>query len=563
MKRFSKLKEMFYYKGYNKRVIRLVLLVIFGLVIDVTTFPNIIKQMLDVEIPSKNIYGIILFGLIYISFTILSCYIVLKYCKVRFNIRRSIENDLRKDIFKKLQEVNIAFYDENTTGEILQFLSNDSDDASNLFPIICVEMMVMGIFRILVIEVLLLFINFKIGIGIILIYLFGIIASIILNKKTIKMLNRIRLINANVINYMNEGIEGFTAIKTLGIEKEQIEKLEKAIDTYNIEQNKINKVVEKYNCLFQIISMLTMVWLIFMGTIDLTTGIITYGILTIIIDWTDTIKSHARFILKHLTDFNKSYIAFYKILEFINSKEVENLNKGKKLEKIEQIEFQNVGFSYNENERVLTNLNLVATSKEKIALVGKTGSGKSTTVNMICRFYEPTKGKILINGNDVKEYKIKDLRSKIGYVMQDISILKYTIIDNIKYVNSNITIEEIQNIFKRLHLHDKIMSLKDNYETNIYNYPDILSKGEKQLINFARIMALNPDIIILDEVTSSLSYSSEMLLKNAIKEITKNKICFIIAHRLSTIKECSQILVMENGQIVEKGNHQELIAKKR
>ena len=229
---------------------------------------------------------------------------------------------------------------------------------------------------------------------------------------------------------------------------------------------------------------------------------------------------------------------------------------------LKNIEFRNVKFSYQTNEKVINNFNLTVNSKEKVALVGKTGSGKSTIVNLVCRFYEPISGKILINGKDIKSYKLKDLRGKIGYVMQDVTILKYTIIDNIRYVNPNITIEEIQDIFKKLNLHDKIMSLKDNYETNIYDYPDILSKGEKQLISFARIMAMNPEIIILDEITSSLSYSSEMLLKNAMEQITKNKICFIIAHRLSTISTCDQILVMGNGKILEQGNHEELLLKK-
>lgn len=147
--------------------------------------------------------------------------------------------------------------------------------------------------------------------------------------------------------------------------------------------------------------------------------------------------------------------------------------------------------------------------------------------------------------------------------MQDVTILKYTIIDNIKYVKPDITIEEVQSIFKKLNLHDKIMSLENNYETNIYDSPDLLSKGEKQLLNFARIMAIDPDVIILDEVTSSLSYSSEMLLKNAMEQITKGKIAFIIAHRLSTIKDCDQILVMEKGKIAEQGTNDELLDMRR
>lgn len=160
-------------------------------------------------------------------------------------------------------------------------------------------------------------------------------------------------------------------------------------------------------------------------------------------------------------------------------------------------------------------------------------------------------------------YNLQSLRSKIGYVMQDVTILENTIIDNIRYANETIKQEEVEEIFRKLNLHDKIMNLPKGYQTDIYHNPDILSKGEKQLINFARIMAINPDVIILDEVTSSLSYRSEMLLKNAMEQITKNKIAIMIAHRLSTIKECDEIVVIEKGKIIEQGTHEELLKRKR
>lgn len=563
MKRYKNINTMFHYKNYNKRVIRLVLLLLFGLAIDVTLFPFFTRRILDIEIPNSNIYGVILFGILDIIVTFFSCYVVLKYCKLRFNIRRSIEKDLRKDIFNKLQYVKIPFYDENTTGEILQLLSNDSDDASNLFPITIVEMLVMGFLRMNVFAILLLIVNSEIALGIILIYILAIIITIMINKKTIEILKQIRMMNIKILDVMNEGIEGFPTIKTLSIEKEEINKLENRINKYNTVENKLNKTMIGYNVIFEMISSFAMVWVLFKGGIDLKTGLVTYGILIVIINWIDMIKADSRFFLKHLTNFNKNYIAFYKILEFIKSNEIENLESGEKLGDIKEIEFKNVSFSYNEQEKVIRNFNLKALSKEKVALVGKTGSGKSTIVNMICRFYEPTEGNILINGKDIKEYNLKELRQRIGYVMQDVVILKHTIIDNIRYVNPNISIEEIEEIFKKLNLHDKIMSLKDNYETNIYDYPDILSKGEKQIINFARIMAMNPDVIILDEVTSSLSYSSEMLLKNAMEQITKNKICFIIAHRLSTVSKCDKIIVMGKGEVLEQGNHEGLLIKKR
>lgn len=369
MGKYKELKEMFFYKGYNKRVIKLILLLIFGLIVDVTAFPYFTKQILDVEIPNGNISGIIIFGAMNIITTMFSCYVVLKYCMVRFNIRRCIENDLREDVFKKLQEIETSFYDKNTTGDILQLLSNDTDDSSKLFSIIFVEMVVMGLLRMSVLSILLLLINFEIGIGIILIYLIGVIITILINKKTVNMLRKIRIMNASIINSMNEGIEGFTTIKTLSIEKEQIEKLEKGIDTYNIAQNKLNKIVTSYNVIFEMVSAFTMVWLLLKGTISLQTGVITYGIIMIIIDWTKMIKSESRFFLRHLTDFNKSYIAFYKILDFIKDKKVEDLDSGERLENIKEIEFKDVSFSYEGSERVIKNFNLKASKKEQVALV--------------------------------------------------------------------------------------------------------------------------------------------------------------------------------------------------
>lgn len=187
---------------------------------------------------------------------------------------------------------------------------------------------------------------------------------------------------------------------------------------------------------------------------------------------------------------------------------------------------------------------------DKVALIGKTGSGKSTIVNLICRFYEPTNGHILINSVDYKKFSISSLRNNIGYIMQNVQILPNTIIDNIRYVNKKIEQDQIEDIFKRLKLHDKIIKLKDGYNTDIFNNPDILSSGEKQLINFARIIAINPDLIILDEVTSNLSYNSELLVKNAIEEVTREKISIIIAHRLETTKLCNKVINMQDGAII-------------
>ena len=212
--------------------------------------------------------------------------------------------------------------------------------------------------------------------------------------------------------------------------------------------------------------------------------------------------------------------------------------------------------------KILTKINIEANKGDKIALIGKTGCGKTSLVNLICRFYDLSSGEILINEKNYKNYSLESLRSKIGYIMQNVVIFDGTILDNINYVNNDVSREEIINICKKLKIHDKIINLENGYDTFITSDTDLLSTGEKQLLNFARVMVEDPEIIILDEATASLSYKSEMLIRNAIDEITKNKISFIIAHRLSTIKECSQILYLDKGKIIEQGTHKELIDKK-
>lgn len=182
-------------------------------------------------------------------------------------------------------------------------------------------------------------------------------------------------------------------------------------------------------------------------------------------------------------------------------------------------------------------------------------------VNLLCRFYDFNDGVIRINGVDYRNYSIQSLRNKIGYIMQKVVIFDGTIFDNINYANKDVSENEIMDICKRLGLHDKIMMFENGYETRISADTDIFSSGEKQLLNFARVMVEDPDIIILDEATASLSYRSEMLVRKAIDEITQGKISFIIAHRLSTIKKCDKILLMKDGKVIEEGRHDELVEK--
>lgn len=554
--------EMYKISGYHKQFIILFIIIVGTALIDINVIPYITRQIIDVDIPQQNIKGLIIFGFIYIIFLIISCYLTLKHCDMRSILERKIQKDLREKVFNKMQSIKTKFYDENDIGVILQFLQGDVNQSGKMFADIVTEMVFMGLIRFTIYGVFLMFVDLKITLAILSLYVVGYLITIYFNKKTINLINKIRQVNIDIYSKVTEGVQGFITIKILNIIQKKEKELEELLNEYEIANNKLEKNISIYNNLFAFIVSLSTAIIIYFAGIKVITGSMAYVEIILLMEFSESLDFEFKWFITHLTDFNKSFISFSKILKFLKLEDTENIDDGENLEQINCIEFSNVYFSYTGNEKNIKNLSFTLKQNEKIALVGRTGCGKTTVINLLCRFYEPLKGKIKINGKDYKKYSISSLRKKIGYIMQDTYIIDGTILDNIKYVNKDITDEEIMNIFKKLNLHEKILNLKDGYNTNLSINPDILSTGEKQIINFARVMATNCDVIILDEVTSNLSYETELLVNNAIKEVTKGKMVIIIAHRLTTIKDCDEILLMKNGKIIEEGNHNELMIKK-
>lgn len=549
----SKLKDlykMYKHAGHHKKMVQLFLLIELTEIIEIIIITYVTKKIINIEIPNSNIRGLFIYSTLYIVIILIQSYMVLKHCDMRCILERIMQGELREKVFNKLQKVSAKFYDENESGTILQFMQNDTNEAGRLFPDIIVEMYFMGVIRFLIIALFLMFIDLKVTLLILSLYVIGYAVTVYFNIKTIKEIHEIRKTSIEIYTLINEGIQGFLTIKTLDIIDNKIKELETRLDDFTLKNRNVEKIVATYNSIFTFITSLSIPLIIYFSGNDLVKGLTSYAEIVLIIDYAGDLKHQFNWFIRHLTDFNKAFISYSKILRFLSIENVEEIDKGQELEGINSIEFRDINFSYNDNQKTIRKFNLKINQNDKIALVGRTGSGKSTITNLLCRFYEPQAGKILINGNDYKNYSIASLRNNIGYIMQDVQLLPNTIIDNIRYVNKEIKEEEIEDIFKRLKLHDKIMTLEHGYNTNIFDNPDILSTGEKQLINFARIMAINPDLIILDEVTSNLSNNAEMLVKNAIEEVTKEKISIIIAHKLETTKLCNKIITMQDGMIV-------------
>ncbi len=561
--KISQIKEMYDISGYHKQFFLLFMIIMGSAIIEIFSIPYITRKMIDVHIPNSNINALIVWGCIYILVVFLSCCSTLKHCNMRSILKRKIQCDLREKIFFKMQEIKTKFYDENDTGVLLQFLQSDVKDAGAMFAEIVTEMYFLGIIRFSIIAIFLMFIDLKIALCILILYLLGYFITIYFNRKTIRVINEIRKINIELYSEINESVNGFLTIKVLNIIEKKEKELQKTLKEYTLINSKLEKMVSAYNNIFSFIVSLSLAIIIYFAGIEVVQGVMAYVEIMLLIEYSGSLEFEFNWFIKHLTDFNKSFVSFSRIIRFLHLEDVEKVEEGECVEEINSIEFSKVSFSYTGYKKNIEEFEFELNKNEKLALVGRTGSGKTTIVNLLCRFYEPTSGTIKINNKNYLSYSIGSIRDRIGYVMQDTYILANTIIDNIRYVNKDITEEEIHTIFKKLKLHDKIMSFENGYNTDIYNNPDILSSGEKQMINFARVMATKCDVIILDEVTSDLSYEYEMLVNNAIKEVTKDKMAIIIAHRLSTIKECDNIILMRKGKQIEQGSHESLMNVKK
>ena len=236
-----------------------------------------------------------------------------------------------------------------------------------------------------------------------------------------------------------------------------------------------------------------------------------------------------------------------------NSKDID-ITKG-------SVEFRNVNFSYEEDTPLIKNMNFFVNPHETIALVGPTGAGKTTITNLISRFYDVQSGEVLLDGVNIKNFKISSLRKQLGVMLQDTTIFSGTVMDNIRYGNLEASDDDIIKICKLMNIHDFITELKDGYDTKIKEGGSELSLGQKQLISLARTLIANPKILILDEATSNIDTKTETLLQQGLQPLLQNRTTFIIAHRLSTIKEASRIMYISNGDIIEFGTHEELMDK--
>ena len=555
------LKEMFNFTSKKKETIIMGVLITIQLLIYTFSYPFIMQKVVDEAIPQENINLVILLSIILIVIVIIR-FITDRKCNIlRKNYCYDNNTEIKNKVFKSIQDAKISELDKIQAGNLFEIVGPQSWEAGHLFIWNFVGIISVRLALTIAISIILLILNFKLGLIILGIFAISYIILTPFYFKTLKVYKKLQNIVIELQGKINEYIEAYSTTKTLKLEDINLSQISTLLDKSKSEMIKSSKIISFHNGLFSLLTFGAVISILVIGGNELSMGIGLASTIMLMIDYVDDINRHMKSLLEHVHGLNNRYNCFLNVLK-VSKIDKETDNGRLELNNVNSIEFKDVSLSYDGINTILDKISFKVNKPMQIAIVGKSGAGKTSLVNLLPRFYEINNGSILINGEDYKSYKLDELRNNIAYVFQEPVIFNKTIMDNIKFGNKeNISEEEIIKVCRQIGLDKKIMQLPNGYDTVIDAKSDLLSYGEKQLLSFARAILKNADIIILDEVTSNLDLEFEESIMKATKEMLDNKLSFVIAHRLNTIKNSDLILFIENKKILEMGTHDELINK--
>ena len=478
---------------------------------------------------------------------------------------------LTKKTFAKVQDQPFSFFDRSSVGWLMARISSDTSRLGEIISWGLIDI-VYAIFKLVFIFIIMWTINFKLSLIMLIIIPVVCIAATLFNNLIIRLSRKQRRINSEITSALNEGISGAKTSKTLVLEEKNIKEFSNTVNKYKAVTVKISWTQSAF---YQIIAFSSALALAFMGYYG-GMSVLDSSILFLFLSYSTSFFEPVLIIARLTNDLKHAQVAAERVFnlndivpEIIDSPEVIekygdyiNFKKENWEELNGDIEFENVTFAYKKGKEVLKDFNLKVKQGQSIALVGETGAGKSTIVNLISRFYEPTSGVIKIDGVDYKQRSVAWLHSYLGYVLQTPHLFSGTIKENIRYGNLNATDEQVYEAARIAHAEEFILKLENGYDSEVGEGGNRLSLGQKQLISFARAIIADPKILILDEATSSIDTQTEHDIQQAIKNILKGRTSFVVAHRLSTIVNSDLILVISDGQIIEQGTHQELMKLK-
>ena len=549
---------------------QLLLAILFALLFVVAQIaqPFLLGKALDAsspEVNNQNLFNIYIF--IALGLVVIGVIFGYLFEVIVMNISQKVIKQARDDVYQKINSISIKDFDMKRHGDIVQLEIRDMENfAMGMFAVF--KTLMQGVLTIIITIILMVLVNWILALVVIILTPLSVLMARIvsrfsykhykkqselqalLNASSLETLNNIDIVQS--LNYEEASIKTFNEIN---------QKLQKEGRIAQFSASWVNPSTRLVNnIIYVIIGVIGIIMLSNNDALITVAAVMSIGRLSSFLSYTNQYSKPFNEVSNVVAEFENAKASFKRINDFLNI--IDDEDKGKdEIKEIKSIEFKKMSFSYDVDRPLINNFNLKISKGQKVAIVGPTGAGKTTLINLLMRFYDPNSGSILINKKPYEEIKKESLRNKVGMVLQDTWIFKGTILDNIRYFKKGASQKEVREAAKKAHADIFINTLPNGYLTEVSNKHG-LSEGQRQMIAIARIMLLNPELVILDEATSNIDTRSEKLITDAFDLMMKEKTSIVIAHRLSTIEKADIIIVMRDGKIVETGTHIDLMKQK-
>ena len=526
-------------------------------------FTYINKQIVDTGITLGDKARVLQLALIYGVFQVLQAAFVFTFIYLAGVLGERVQYDLRKLLFNHLQDLSLSYYAQNSVGRLIARVTSDTGRVSDLLTWGVVDT-TWAIMNIITSVTFMAVINWRLALIVFAVIPVMVYIAIQFRKKILVEYRVSRRTNSKITGAYNENFQGVRVVKALLREDENT----KEFQGLTTKMYKASYRAAWLSALFlptvQIMAAIALALIVGYGGTQITLGLMTIGGIQAFVSYLTFMMWPVQDLARVYAEMQHSVASAERIFRLADTPpEVHDRDDAIAAQTLMgEIEFDHVDFYYEERKPVLTDFSLKVKPGETIALVGPTGGGKSTIVNLLCRFYEPRKGIIRINGHDYMDYKLASIHSRIGIVLQTPHLFSGSVRDNIRYGRLDASDEDVVEAAKIAGAHDFIVTLEKGYDHNVGESGNLLSVGQKQLISLARAVLARPELFIMDEATSSVDTLTEALIQRGMEALMKGRTSFVIAHRLSTIRRADRILVVEDGRIVEGGSHAELLKQR-
>ena len=525
------------------------------------TFLN--KQIIDSGILAGSLEGIVRTISTYAAVILIQAASTFGFIYLVSIMAERIRYDLRKQMFNHLQQLSLSYFSQTPVGWIMSRLTSDTERLSDLLSWGILDI-TWAVINIITSAIFMFMINAKLATIVVAMLPVLVLVAFRFRKQILKFYRLSRKMNSKITGAFNESITGVRVIKALSREDTNLEEFSELTQGMYDASFKASWLSALFLPTVQIISAIGLGIVLWQGGMQVQIGTMTVGGIQAFVSYITFIMWPIQDLARVYAQMQNAIASAERIFNLIDTEpDVRDRTNTVEMDTIQgDIRFEDVHFHYEADDPVIKGLSFHVKQGEMVALVGPTGGGKTTIVNLLCRFYEPTHGMIYLNDVDYQDMKLKDIQSRIGIVLQTPHLFSGSILDNIRYGRLNATDEEIEEAARMAGAHDFIMQFEKGYQQDVGEGGNLLSVGQKQLISIARAILAKPELFIMDEATSSVDTLTEALIQRGMEQLMEGRTSFVIAHRLSTIKRADKIIVIEDGQIEEMGNHKELIQKK-